>query len=421
MCAVATGPNTIPVSPEWKKRLLGTRSNANDETDNLEKDQPIKEQQGKIAPEAARGEEKGLSARDSSEKGVEMTGGEYTPKGGADGPSWWGEDCADTGFNDVGILCCVETTAALQVESARKECEALLDTGASSSFINSKTAERLGLKGYELLAQQVAGMKAEEAAVLLRPPPKGYKAHARAGAKVPVDSIVQQAKVELQSLGEPVRGLCYIMALPKAGGVGAHRLRDERQRALYLEAGFHQIRMTTEDRWKTAFRSVMGLFEYRVMPIGLKDDVLVYSPDSSKYAERLQQVLSFSLKYQFYPKLSKCKFAKRKLTYLGYTIGAEGIKPAADKVEAVRLWPEQLSYETQVRQILGTVNYCRMLMGSEYAEVARPLADLTRKDAVFMWTGIHTQAVRQLKQRLIEYTTLQVPDTKKLFNLYTDT
>ncbi|CDI85974.1 hypothetical protein EPH_0065450 [Eimeria praecox] len=73
---------------------------------------------------------------------------------------------------------------------------------------------------------------------------------------------------------------------------------------LDLEAGFHQIRMAKEDRWKTVFRSVQGLFEYRVMPFGLKgapatfqatinaylqpllghgviaylDDVLIYSP-----------------------------------------------------------------------------------------------------------------------------------------------
>ncbi|CDJ65775.1 hypothetical protein ENH_00013030 [Eimeria necatrix] len=39
---------------------------------------------------------------------------------------------------------------------------------------------------------------------------------------------------------------------------------------LDLEAGFHQIHMAKEDRWKKAFRSVLGLFEYRVMPFGLK-------------------------------------------------------------------------------------------------------------------------------------------------------
>ena len=30
---------------------------------------------------------------------------------------------------------------------------------------------------------------------------------------------------------------------------------------LDIEAGFHQIRVAKEDRWKTAFRSVLGLFE----------------------------------------------------------------------------------------------------------------------------------------------------------------
>ncbi|CDJ63803.1 hypothetical protein ENH_00052370 [Eimeria necatrix] len=75
--------------------------------------------------------------------------------------------------------------------------------------------------------------------------------------------------------------------------------------------------------------------------------------------------------------------------------------------------------ETQVRQFLGTINYCRMFMGPDYADVARPLVDLSRKDVSFEWTELHTQAVRQLKQRLIDFTTLQVQTTKP-FELYTD-
>ncbi|CDJ67397.1 OSJNBa0032F06.19 protein, related, partial [Eimeria necatrix] len=131
---------------------------------------------------------------------------------------------------------------------------------------------------------------------------------------------------------------------------------------LDFEAGFHQIRIAKEDRWKTAFRSVLGLFEYRVMPCGLKED----------------------------------------------------------KIEAIRHWPEVLENETQVRQFLATINYCRMFMGPDCADVARPLVDVTRKDVSFKWTELHTQTVRQLKQRLIDFTTLQVPDTTKPFELYTD-
>ncbi|CDJ67432.1 Gag-pol polyprotein, related [Eimeria necatrix] len=215
---------------------------------------------------------------------------------------------------------------------------------------------------------------------------------------------------------------------------------------LDLESGFHQIRMAKEDRWKTAFRSVMGLFEYKVMPFGLKgapatfqaninaylqpllgqgviaylDDVLIYSPDLPSHVALLQQVLGIFLDQKFYPKFSKCKFAKRELTYLGYTVSAEGIKPPPDKIQAIKAWPEVLQNETQIRQFLGTVNYCRVFMGPDFARVARPLVDLTRKGVPFQWTDAHTQAVRHLKQRLIDYTTLQIPDTTKPFELYTD-
>ncbi|CDJ46911.1 hypothetical protein EBH_0069500 [Eimeria brunetti] len=101
-------------------------------------------------------------------------------------------------------------------------------------------------------------------------------------------------------------------------------------------------------------------------------------------------------------------------------LDAEGIKPATDKIQAIKAWPEVMENEMQIRQFLGTVNYCRMFMGPDFAKVVRQLVDLTRKGAPFQWTDTHTQAVRQLKERLIDYTTLQIPDTTKPFELYTD-
>ncbi|CDJ36121.1 LOW QUALITY PROTEIN: uncharacterized protein EMH_0063340 [Eimeria mitis] len=177
---------------------------------------------------------------------------------------------------------------------------------------------------------------------------------------------------------------------------------------LDLEAGFHQIRMAREDRWKTAFRSVQGLFEYKVMPfdrwktafrsvqglfeykvmpfglngapatfqaninaylqpllchgvIAYLDDVFIYSSTLESHVLLLQQVLGMFLKHKFYPRLSKCKLGQQELTYLGYSIGADGIKPAADKVEAILLWTDVLMNETHVRQFLGTMPQATLL------------------------------------------------------------
>ena len=141
--------------------------------------------------------------------------------------------------------------------------------------------------------------------------------------------------------------------------------------------------------------------------IAYLDDVLIYSADLPSHLEFRQKVLDILLQHQFYPKLSKCKFAQTQLDYLGYRIGADGIKPSPDKVEAISLWPEVLANDTEVRKFLGTVNYCRMFMGSKFADIARPLVELTKKGVTFVWGPHHTEAVRKLKQQLIDFTTLQ--------------
>ena len=149
-------------------------------------------------------------------------------------------------------------------------------------------------------------------------------------------------------------------------------------------------------------------------------DALIYSSDLHSHVALLQQVFSIFLKHHFYPKLRKCKFAQRELGYLGYTFGAEGIKPSKDKIQAILIWPEVLANETQVRQFLGTANYCRMFMDPEFANVARPLVELTKKGGTFAWSQKHSEAMRKVKKRLVEYTVLQIPDPTKSYQLYTD-
>ncbi|CDI86132.1 hypothetical protein EPH_0068680 [Eimeria praecox] len=78
---------------------------------------------------------------------------------------------------------------------------------------------------YVIIARQVAGTSTEQVAAILRPPPQRYQAHARAGAKVLIDSLVQQDKANVQ-------GIYRIVASLDAGNTVGVRRIDERRGGL---------------------------------------------------------------------------------------------------------------------------------------------------------------------------------------------
>ncbi|KAJ9514950.1 hypothetical protein QJQ45_002759 [Haematococcus lacustris] len=154
--------------------------------------------------------------------------------------------------------------------------------------------------------------------------------------------------------------------------------------SLDLQAGYHQIRIPAEDVPKTAFRTPMGHYQFKVLCFGLTnapatfqrvmneafaevindcalvylDDILVMSKDSEEHLVHLRRVFDLLRKIKFYAKLSKCEFMQRTLKFLGHIISAQGISVDPCKVTAISEWPVPTSLKT-LQSFLGAANYVR--------------------------------------------------------------
>ena len=47
------------------------------------------------------------------------------------------------------------------------------------------------------------------------------------------------------------------------------------------------------------------------------------------------------------------------------------------------MWPEELQNDTQVKQFLEIITRCRFLIGPAFADLGRPLVELTKKGVDF--------------------------------------
>jgi len=66
-----------------------------------------------------------------------------------------------------------------------------------------------------------------------------------------------------------------------------------------------------------------------------------------------------------------------------FVLSADGISASADKVKAVRDYPAPRNIK-DFRTFLGLASFYRILV-TDFAEVAKPLTELTRKDRQFIW------------------------------------
>ena len=86
------------------------------------------------------------------------------------------------------------------------------------------------------------------------------------------------------------------------------------------------------------------------------------------------------------------------MAYLGHIIDKEGIRPQANKVEAIQKMP-------RLRSLLGMINYYDKFLPGLATKCAC-LNDLLHKDKKWHWTKNHTKVVKVVKETLSSADTL---------------
>ena len=158
--------------------------------------------------------------------------------------------------------------------------------------------------------------------------------------------------------------------------------------------------MHEEDIEKTAFRSPLGSFAWKVMGMGLTnaaptfqrlmdsifrdldfvscylDDIMIASKTAEEHLAHIEIVLQRLQQHNLLARETKCVFSQSEVKFLGYVFSAAGKAVDAEKTAAIcQIAPPETVHDLQ--RWLGQVNYYSMFI-PKYAEITAPLSDLLK-------------------------------------------
>lgn len=96
----------------------------------------------------------------------------------------------------------------------------------------------------------------------------------------------------------------------------------------------------------------------RVCAVVFFDDILIFIHTYEDHITHLCQVLGLLQKDHWKVKFSKCSFAQRSISYLGFVISEQGVQTDPAKVVAVQTWPQPTNLK-ELRGFLGLSGYYR--------------------------------------------------------------
>jgi hypothetical protein len=207
--------------------------------------------------------------------------------------------------------------------------------------------------------------------------------------------------------------------------------------------GYYSMPLSNEAKKLCVISLPWGLYQYKVLPQGIKpatdifqqrmnslyhdmdtvdtflDDTMILGYDTfDAHLSDLIEVLRRLLAAGMQVNAGKCKWFHHTVTYLGYIILRDGIKPQPEKIQGI-LNMHCSTTQKQVRRFVGMVNFYRDLYPKR-AETLAPLTNLCGQNKKFYWSEEPELAFSNIKHQMAQETMITYPQFDKPFIIYTD-
>ena len=114
----------------------------------------------------------------------------------------------------------------------------------------------------------------------------------------------------------------------------------------------------------------------------------------------------------------KCIFGAEEIPFLECFIGKRGLRADPAKVRAIVDWPVPKN-QKDLRKWLGLDDYLHKY-SANYADMARPLSNLLKKDVDWCWGNTEHEAFQAVKESLLHAPILALTDPDRPFSVVCD-
>ena len=213
---------------------------------------------------------------------------------------------------------------------------------------------------------------------------------------------------------------------------------------LDIKNAFYNVRLEELSKPLTAFQTPQGLYQFKVMPMGLinspsvwtmlmnslfvglekyctfyMDDLILYSDSYEDHLNHLEIIFKICFKENLRFQLKKIKLDKKEVKFCGFIVGEEGLKIEENQRKIILDYPSNFKNIKDIRSFLGSINFFREFI-ENLGDLTEPLINLTRKNVKFEWSIECNNNFRILQYNLFNSTSLSYYNPLNKIIIHTD-